>query len=104
MPITVPCPYCNAPVPVTAGERRVTCPRCEETVTIRDGDTGSSSTAESMPVERPAAARPANRAVAGIVVALMLGMAALGLAFALRTQPFRRANDSKGVQEPDPVA
>ncbi|HEY1378907.1 MAG TPA: hypothetical protein VGF55_19050 [Gemmataceae bacterium] len=106
--MTVPCPYCNAPVPVpqpppTGG--RVTCPRCEETVTVGDTGTGPSvSPAAAPPGPAAEPSRPTNRAVAGIVVAVMLGMAAIGLAYALRTVEFRRANDLKGVQPPEPDA
>jgi hypothetical protein len=49
------------------------------------------------------ASRPTNRAVAGLVIAVMLGMAALGLAFALQTVGIRRANDSKHEVPPDKV-
>src|SRR5439155_3268432 len=105
MPITVTCPYCNAPVPVADAVPlggRVSCPRCEETVTVRDAGT---STPDAASVEPPAGPlRASNRAIAGLMVAVMVGMAAFGLSFALRTQAFRRANDVKGVQEPGPAA
>src|SRR4051812_18592238 len=104
MPTTVPCPYCNAPVPVPQprpADGRVTCPRCEETVTVGDTGPGTPTAAPHATSTEPTTPpRPTNRAVAGIVVAVMLGMAALGLAYALRTVDFRRANDSKGVQPP----
>jgi hypothetical protein len=103
MPITVPCPYCNAPVPVTQGEQRVICPRCEETVTVGDAAMSSPNAAIDAAIQTNAGPGKANRAIAGLVVAVMLGMAALGLAFALRTQPFRRANDTKGAQPPELV-
>src|SRR5207237_10097202 len=106
MPTTVPCPYCNAPVPVpdSAAGGRVTCPRGEETVAVGQPGSGPSAPSQSAP-SGPAAGppRPTNRAVAAIVVAVMLGMATLGLAFALRTVEFRRANDVKGVQPPEPA-
>jgi hypothetical protein len=39
-----------------------------------------------------------------MVIAVMVGMAAVALAFALRTTGLRRANDSKGAQEPEHIA
>ena len=104
MPHTVPCPYCNAPVPVPqpppAGGR-VFCQRCEEAVTIGSLNGEAPTIA---PAPSPAApSRLSNRAIAGLVVAVMLGMAALGLAFALQTVGFRRANDLKGAQPPEQV-
>jgi hypothetical protein len=70
-------------------------------VTVRESDSDS-------PMSAPAAApvasvRPTNWAIAGLVTALMLGMAALGLAFALKTVGFRRANDQLGAQPPEPL-
>jgi hypothetical protein len=104
MPLTVSCPYCNAPVPVPyppPANGRVFCQRCEEAVAIAGVNDEASTTA---PVPSPAAAsRPSNRAIAGLVIAVMLGMAALGLAFALQTISFRRANDTKGAQPPEQV-
>jgi hypothetical protein len=102
MPIS--CPYCNTPIPVPQSppaDGRVSCPRCEETVTIGDerSDTSAASLAPP-PADNP---RITNRTIAGLVVAVMLGMAALGLAFALQTVGVRRANDSKGAQPPEPA-
>ena len=97
MPI-VTCPYCNAPVPIESGERRVSCPRCEEMVTVRDADTIASTTTQTTPTEPPtSSSRLPNRTIAGVVIAVMLGMAALGLSFALRTTGYRRANSTKGT-------
>jgi hypothetical protein len=99
------CPFCNAPVPVpnprpTNG--RVACPRCEEMVTVGDADTNPSAPAAM--TTTPNKPNLTNRAIAGIVVAVMLGMAGVGLAFALKTVGVRRANDSKGAQPPEPAA
>lgn len=105
MSTTVTCPYCNSPVTVPPGERRFSCPRCEETVTVGDNDI-SPRVADAPPLANTPAAppRPTNRAIGGVVVAVMVGMAAVALAFALRTTGLRRANDAKGVQEPDVIA
>jgi hypothetical protein len=70
-------------------------------VTIGQNTNGTPSSA--VPSELTAAMRPTNRAVAGFVIAVMLGMAALGLAFALQTVGIRRANDSKHEVPPDKV-
>jgi hypothetical protein len=98
------CPFCNAPVPVPnprPTDGRVPCPRCEELVTVGDADLRAAPTI----VVPPPANTPSltNRTIAGIVVAVMLGMAGLGLAFALQTVGVRRANDTKGARPPEPA-
>ncbi|HEX4591514.1 MAG TPA: hypothetical protein VH120_16375, partial [Gemmataceae bacterium] len=101
MALTVSCPYCNAPVPVPAASGRVFCPRCEEAVPINGTANDASPTVS--PSDSATPSRPSNRAIAGLVIAVMLGMAALGLAFALQTVGVRRANDKLGAQPPEPV-
>jgi hypothetical protein len=100
MPLT--CPYCNAPVPVSnplPANGKVNCPRCEETVTVGNASPSEAAIAPSASsVDSP---NLTNRTIAGLVVAVMLGMAALGLAIALQTVGIRRANDAKGVQPPE---
>jgi hypothetical protein len=110
MPITIACPFCNTPIPMPElpdGENRIQCPRCDETLPIHVTNVHTSAedfAASTAPVGQPSSkSRPTNRAVAGLVVAIMLGMAALGLAFALQTKAFRRANDSKGAVPPEPA-
>ena len=110
MPTNVPCPFCNAPVPVAddaEGSVHLVCPRCEEAHTAQvakiHADASHVAPVHAL-VERASDRRPANRVVAGLVVAVMLGMAAIGLAFALHTVKIRRANDSKGVQPAEPAA
>src|SRR5437016_847586 len=93
------CPYCNAPVSVPNPRPindRVACPRCEEMVTVGDADTSPSPAISAPPLAE--SSRLTNRAIAGLVFAVMLGMAALGLAFALQTVGIRRANDMKGAK------
>jgi hypothetical protein len=108
MPNIVSCPFCNSPVPIAnlpAGESRMYCPRCEETIPIDVTRIEALSNTAIPATPTPPAARVlTNRAVAGLVVAVMLGMAGLGLTFALKTIGVRRANDSKGVQPPEPAA
>jgi len=87
------CPYCNALVDAGPGQR-VVCPRCGEAFTAR-GD----AITEGPPLPRPAPGFPPkpvrrNRLVGGVVLAVMVLMAAVGLTFALVTQPWRRAHDT----------
>jgi hypothetical protein len=105
MPITVSCPFCNAPVQIAnlpSGSNRVSCPRCEEILPLNLTvfDDVADTTLPPAPV--PPARALTNRAIARVVVAGMLGMAGLGLVFALKTVGVRRANDSKGAQPPEP--
>jgi hypothetical protein len=67
------------------------------------GDVRSDPSAASLAPPPAEAPRVTNWMIAGLVVAVMLGMAALGLAFALQTVGVRRANDSKGAQPPEPA-
>src|SRR5580704_13019046 len=99
MPITVSCPFCNASVPIAnlpRGDNRVSCPRCDEILPLHvaDYDAVTDTSLPAAPV--PHAPGLTNRAIAWMVVAVMLGMAGLGLAFALQTVGVRRANDIKG--------
>jgi hypothetical protein len=70
-------------------------------VTVGDADSSPSQPTLALPPGDTS--RLSNRAIAGLVVAVMLGMAALGLAFALQTVGIRRANDSKGAVLPEPA-
>jgi hypothetical protein len=104
------CPFCNALVDVSAAGGRIVCPRCGEAFTPR-----SDAIRTDVPPEASAAApatvfppKPVrrNRVVGGIVVAVMLLAAAVGLIFALRSQEQRRAHDTRiprklGPQEND---
>jgi hypothetical protein len=92
-PDSVCCPYCNAPVPLDASVEgdRLHCPRCGETI---PGQWSGPATANSIPhlaatYEADASAPPArsgsNRKLAGIILGIMLGMAVVGLIFALST-------------------
>jgi hypothetical protein len=96
------CPFCNAEVELPAGlpaGARVSCPRCGETYALREPTPGSPRPAgmqlrPAAPAEgAPPDLRRANRRVAGLVVGVMVLMAAGGLALALFTQGYRRAND-----------
>jgi hypothetical protein len=70
-------------------------------VTVRQFDADSPIVASSpLPVR---SSRPSNRAVAGLVVAVMLVMATIALTFALKTVGVRRANDTKGAVPPEPA-
>src|SRR5262249_11672628 len=109
---TISCPYCNSLVtllrPAGAGQR-LRCPRCHELFPYRGGEevtqapdnayvldpadtmdrfSGSSST-------RPPRSW-SNRAVALVIVSIMIAMAALGLTFALFTTESRRQRDRLG--------
>jgi hypothetical protein len=67
------------------------------------GEATNGATAGPVPVTAATTKRPTNRAIAGLVIAVMLGMAALGLRFALQTVAFRRAQDSKHEVAPGKV-
>lgn len=101
------CPFCNAQVAVDAADRagaRIQCPRCGEAFPIEDADGPVSfRVADPSVVDTPATpTRYSNRAVAGIVLAVMLFMALLALRFALSTTEFRRSLD-KTVVKPEAI-
>lgn len=96
------CPYCNAQAP-SGVSGKVTCPRCGEVFTLnRSADAVAASFTESprettipnRAAEPPAKPIRANRLVAGVVLAVMVLMAAGGLTYALRTVSVRRAHDA----------
>jgi uncharacterized Zn finger protein (UPF0148 family) len=89
------CPYCNAPLLAELGGH-VICPRCGETVRGVDAE-GPLARADQSESDAPP---PTNRQVALMVLAVMVLMASIALAFALRTTQFRRANDNKGQETP----
>jgi hypothetical protein len=108
------CPYCNARVALSAedaGRPRVRCPRCGDTfphravpAAERNGSPAAhpDSLGEgSLPARAPAWS---NAAVARLILGVMGTMAVIGLAFALWTQPFRRANDRKKTPGGEPEA
>jgi hypothetical protein len=112
------CPYCNASVtvaPGTAAGRRVSCPRCGDAFTLLQsvpGETeaGIRQTPELPPVDLGRVVLPPRRSNARVLVlilAVMAGMAAVALGFALKTQPDRRANDAgitrKARRAPQPA-
>jgi hypothetical protein len=136
--IELTCPFCNArvppPGPVPPGTR-LSCPRCDETFPYEGAAGGAIQapaglTALPPPEQRvqPAPAAPApvlrgkpiraNRLVGGIVLGVMLLMAATGLTYALLTEQVRRDHDKalprtsrrpalpplRHLPEPDPVA
>ncbi len=104
------CPYCNAHVPLDAGAivgQRIPCPRCGEAFTLRQPPPRDSSDLQQPPAgafpaiaavhldeDRRLRAARNNRIVAGVVLGVMGLSAALGLAYALYTQPTRRAYDT----------
>ena len=99
------CPYCNAAINVpdaSSAGSPVVCERCGESVPLPGHELS-----DGIPTETPAAAfdegerfvssgRPSNRRLAVLILTVMALMACLGLVFALRTQPFRRARDIPG--------
>jgi hypothetical protein len=97
------CPYCNALVDTSAGPgQRVVCPRCGEAFTLRADAIRTTPAPAPSGVQAEAPPAPAapprppgrNRMVGGIVLSVMLLMAAVGLTFALVTQSLRRAHDT----------
>ncbi len=109
------CPYCNALVPLDAGAvvgQRVPCPRCGEAFTLRQpppvGDVFRRASSRRQSISTAAGPRRRSRRVhrrleAGarttgswqaVVLGVMGLMAAIGLAYALYTQPTRRAYDT----------
>jgi uncharacterized Zn finger protein (UPF0148 family) len=89
------CPYCNAPL-LAGLAGHVICPRCGETVRGVDAE-GPLARADQSEDEPPLRT---NRQIALMVLAVMVLMASIALAFALRTTQFRRANDNKGQETP----
>lgn len=105
MPLTVSCPYCNSRVsapPELPSNGRMICPRCDESISLD----GAIEVATSTPPSNGKPTRLTNRAIAAVILAVMVGVGAFALAFAIKTQPFRRAQDSKAEVPPesDPVA
>jgi hypothetical protein len=112
-PETLACPYCNTTVrlvrPGGAGQR-LRCPRCHELFPYPAGGDGdqepsyapSFNTAEpesvdGESVENLSPKRWSNRAVALVIVGIMLAMAAIGFTFAWFTTDFRRQRDQLGT-------
>lgn len=101
MTLVLCCPYCNSRFADSQGPGpRVRCPRCGDSfprqaagTEVNDEATAPSPGAGPVPAVE---ALSSNRKVARLVLAVMAGMAVLGLAFALWSQPFRRANDRRG--------
>lgn len=105
---TLTCPYCNASLTVPAGaaaEQRIVCPRCGDAFPLRPTDTIANRAPASLEngiVPKPATSFPeaalpvrrSNRAIAALVLGVMLLMAGIGLAFMLMTQAQRRAQDT----------
>ncbi len=91
------CPFCNALLPPAPGGK-APCPRCGETVSVRD--TAADNTPRpTSPADAPTPYRKpvdANRRTAIVILSVMLVSAALGLAYALNTVDWRRTND-KGI-------
>jgi hypothetical protein len=101
IPELLSCPYCNARFSRPAGESegpRVRCPRCGDSFPYQSGGEVAADNGQPAPLSPnpPAAtARWSNRQVAYVILGIMLGMALIGLGYALYTQPFRRANDTR---------
>src|SRR5262245_51959649 len=106
------CSYCNAIQPTRSGlaaGQRLTCVRCGESFTVTfaealtaspPGPTSPFTASQLIQAEHPsppggtsANRRRSNRRVAAAVLGVMLLMSGIGLAYALRTQDFRRQND-----------
>jgi hypothetical protein len=99
---TFTCPYCNAPQPPTPGlavGQRVACPRCGDSFKVTTLPAMSAEPSAALATEPmaspPARAKPtrANRAVAGVILGVMLVMAGTGLTYALWTVKERREHD-----------
>ena len=105
------CPYCNALVPLDAGAvvgQRVPCPRCGEAFTLRQPPPRSSADLQAVAGrrisrgERPSISTRIGRLRVRTATTgswrrrpgVMGLMAAIGLAYALYTQPTRRAYDT----------
>src|SRR4051794_1898500 len=101
------CPYCNATVPLTLplpADRRVPCPRCGERVPVKGEDAlAVAAVIDRLPAApEPPAPRPrrTNPPLALGLLALMVFMASIALAYPLKPVAFRRANDVKN-REPE---
>ncbi len=103
--VSLACPYCNAAVtvaPGTAAGLRVSCPRCGDAFTLRQPVPGEADTAIRQapvlpPVDLDSVVLPPRRSnvrVLAVILGVMGCMAAVGLVYALMTQPDRRANDA----------
>jgi hypothetical protein len=108
------CPYCNASVTVSPGTpagHRVSCPRCGDSFTLRQPVPGDAilqvPSLPSPDLNSLTLPRRSNARTAGLVLGVMGCMAAVGLAFALVTQPERRAHDAgipkKARRAPQPA-
>lgn len=109
---TATCPYCNTPLPAApvAGQR-LSCPRCGETVPYRasesvqsapSSDSAVPSLAPAVTLAPPSAPAWSNRRLAFTVLGTMIGMALVGLTFALLTIKSRRDHDPKPPPPPPP--
>jgi hypothetical protein len=104
------CPYCNALIvdpSGTAAGPRLLCPRCGEAFTARPQQLRGSADLQTIPANAPDIAgvdldvdrrlrmRRRNRLVAAGVLCVMGLGAAVGLTYALYSQPERRAHDTR---------
>src|SRR5438445_8779246 len=107
---TLSCPYCNSSVtlvrPAGAGQR-LRCPRCHELFPYRGGhgiqagdDAQLLDPADMEPFGEGSGNQPSrswsNRAVAFVIVGIMLVMATIGFTFAWFTTESRRQRDRVG--------
>jgi hypothetical protein len=107
------CPYCNASISVPPGVAaggRLDCPRCGDSFALRPTDALTHqpqlsselnvAVREAITSNRPPSpslalpSRRSNGMLAALAVGVMLLMAGIGLAFMLRTQAQRRAQDT----------
>ncbi len=106
----VSCPYCNAYVAVAGPPGpggRIACPRCGESFPLPktaegtpNGEAVRPAPISSVPAPdlsrgvRLTATRRTNSAIAGLILAIMAGMACVGLVLALMTKSERREHDT----------
>ena len=92
------CPFCNALIPPMSGlvlGQRIACPRCGEAFAVSHVPDDRVTTSIAQSPDRAESPKPvrANRLVGGAVLATMLLMAGVGLAYALATVQMRRDHD-----------
>lgn len=113
---SVACPYCNAQVPLSeriVTGQRMPCPRCGERFVYRGPDVETpaapaihetSFTPSNAPTLPPTWTGWSNRAIAGMILAVMATMAVIAMTFAEMTIHLRREHDTERPERRVPIS